>query len=82
MIEPRRDDSRFQPTMSAVFEETEPESSFKETDKYWKQKRQQEQRGRLPSKDVPQTVPEVQTPNESNFEDRDDDFSDDDEPVN
>lgn len=31
--EPRREDPRFQPTMSAVVEETEPESSFKETDK-------------------------------------------------
>jgi hypothetical protein len=36
MAEPRREDPRFQPTMSAVFEETEPESSFKETDKHGK----------------------------------------------
>lgn len=79
MLEPRGDNPRYQPTMSAVFEETEPESSFKETDKHWK--KQKDLRKRKHSQDVPHSISEVDTPTDSNigFEDRDDDFSDSDE---
>lgn len=65
--------------MSAVVEETEPESSFKETDKHWKNKRNQEAaRQQQLTSGVPKMVPEEES-FESNMEDRDDDISDDDE---
>jgi len=51
--------------MTEVVEETEPESSFKETDRKKKIKF-----GGPNARDVPTTVPE-----ESNYEDRDDDIS-------
>ena len=82
MVEPRRDDARFQPTMSAVVEETEPESSFKETDKCWK-KAKNAGLNRAPSTEVPHPVPEEESQSDHHSlpPDRDDDFSDDDEPA-
>lgn len=67
--------------MTAVVEETEPESSFKETDKHWKKGKQGANggHGRTPSSiSRPSTVPEIESDNLP--PDRDDDFSDDDEP--
>ena len=73
---------RFEPKMSEVVEETEPESSFKDTGDP-KAKRSAENFGlRKKASDVPHPVPEVRSSreDESSFTappDRDDDFSDD-----
>ena len=80
---------RFAPKMSEVVEETEPESSFKETDKFKKKKRNNNSRSRSPisSSIVPNTVPEESPLAESESQtsfvappDREDDFSDESEP--
>jgi len=80
-----RADRRFEPKMSEVIEETEPESSFKETNR--KQNRNRHERKasqenfgmRKKSSDIPQPVPEEPSFEEQELEvppDRDDDFSD------
>lgn len=83
---------RFAPKMSEVVEETEPESSFKETDKFKKKNKRNNSRSKSPifernSSVVPITVPEESPLAESESQtsfvsppDRDDDFSDESEP--